>query len=193
MNYLGRVLFIFFLFVVSGIDVLAQKEYKLGAFDCAIVIFHISDTCPCSSYSDIDIFDSVYTKKIYPCQIDSVVVIHAVNDYLDTSWFSGVRYIITDDSVMLQMNKQYIGSINVGFDMDYIELHVLLDTNTKIIDLNDGHPRPSAFLCVKLSDVAVLKWMRIHDKDEDYEEFIKRCEKLKELMMERLSRCRDKK
>ena len=129
-------------------NIMAQKEYHLGAKDCAIVAFHILDDQFCASTTMLNIFDSTpYTYNIFLCNIDSIMTIHSVGGYVDVPWFNKVNFILIDDTIQLKADSIYMGSVEVEFDMDYVVLNTIIERDSRIVDKNDGHPRPSGFLC----------------------------------------------
>lgn len=144
-----KIVFISILFLVGISSSLnAQKEYYLGSRDAAIVSFQILDNQYCSSMTQFDIFDSVlYTRNIFPCKIDSILMVHAEGGYVDTSWFNKVHFIFIDDTIQLHAYSSYIGSVEVEFDMEYIVLNAIIEKDVLILNMKDGHPRPAGFLC----------------------------------------------
>lgn len=138
---------IFFLVGISS-NLYAQKEYHLSYRDAAIVFFQILDNQYCSSITQFDIFDSVsYTHNIFPCKIDSVLIVHSVGEYVDTAWFNKVHFIFIDDTIQLHEDSSYMGSVEVEFDMEYVVLNRIIEKDVLVLNIRDGHPRPAGFLC----------------------------------------------
>lgn len=142
------VFYAIFLLVGMSPNLNAQKEYHLGSRDGAIVFFHILDDQYCSSITRFDIFDSVpYSHNIFPCQIDSVLILHAEGGYVDATWFGKVQYILIDDTTQLHADRSYMGSVEVEFDMEYVILNAVIEKDERVLNIKDGHPRPAGFLC----------------------------------------------
>lgn len=167
------------IFFLVGIDsnLIAQKEYHLGSRDAAIVFFHILDNQYCSSITQFDIFDSVpYTHNIFPCNIDSVQIVHAEGGYVDTAWFNKVLFILIDDTIQLHTDRGYIGSVEVEFDMEYVVLNAVIEKDVLVLNMRDGHPRPAGFLCD--CEITDKKTMLI-------------CEKYKNTVVEKINYCKN--
>ena len=214
MNSIRLHLMILSLFMTLSVEnVGAQpypKEYLLGGNDCAIVKFHITDTCPCASYQDYYIYHDYYTypdslkygKKIFACKIDSLIMMHAVGDYINWDWLRKVNYIVVRDSISFVDNMTQIGSILVEFDMDYVILTALLDEKTQIVEIyKDGHTHPAGFACDwedmlkarEEMDLARLDPLTEEEKQERQrsdERARQICDQLRSLIEEKLSKCR---
>lgn len=169
---------IIFLLGISP-SLIAQKEYYyLRSMDAAIVSFHIMDNQHCSSITKFDIFDSItYTYNIFPCKIDSVLMVHAVGGYIDSIWFNKVHYILIDDTTQLHSDSTYIGSVEVEFDMEYVVLNVIIGKDVLVLNMRDGHPRPAGFLCD----------CEITDK-----ETMSICDEYKKRIIEKINLCKTK-
>ncbi len=158
-------------------SLIAQKEYRLSSMDAAIVSFHILDNQYCSSITQFDIFDSIsYTYNIFPCKIDSVLMVHAVGGYIDTRWFKKVHFILIDNTTQLYADSSYMGSVGVEFDMEYVVLNVIIEKDVLVLNMRDGHPRPAGFLCD----------CEITDK-----ETISICEDYKNRIIEKINHCKN--
>ena len=163
--------------IMCGIsNIMAQKEYYLGARDCAIVTFHILNEQSCASITKMNIFDSTqYTHNLFLCNIDSVMIIHSVGGYVDASWFKKVHFILIDDTIQLNADSSYMGSVGVEFDMEYVVLNAVIEKDVLVLNMRDGHPRPAGFICD--CEITDKKTMSI-------------CEDYRNMIMEKIEHCK---
>lgn len=105
----------------------AQDTIYLRARDNAVIKFHIIDDCPCSQVALENIGgyeDYLYFVSI---SIDSVVLIHVADSFIDDKWFfNEIRYLLVPDTISLSSGISYIASISVGYDMNYVMMELLL-------------------------------------------------------------------
>lgn len=121
--------FLFFLLTISQIAN-AQDTIYLRARDVAVIKFHILDDCPCSHIALENIWgyeDDYYFESI---SIDSIVLIHVADSFLTEDWLlTEVRYLQIPDTISLSGGISYIASVSVGYDMNYVQIELLLREN----------------------------------------------------------------
>lgn len=130
--------FFFFSILVSQITN-AQDTIYLRARDVAVIKFHIVDECPCSHIALDNILGYEDNYYFEPINIDSIVLIHVADGFLTEDWlFSEVRYLQIPDSTSLSGGISYIASVSVGYDMNYVELEILLRENLVYKEIRYG-------------------------------------------------------
>ena len=129
---------LFLSFLISQITI-AQDTIYLRARDVAVIKFHIVEECPCSHIVLDNIFGYEDNYYFEPINIDSIVLIHVADSFLTEDWLlNEVRYLQIPDSTSLSGGISYIASVSVGYDINYVELEILLRENLVYKEIRYG-------------------------------------------------------
>ena len=111
-----------------------QDTIILRTYDCAIIDFHLADSCACSYAERYDIRSSSnHTYDIIRINVDSVICMHTT-DFIDEHYYlDSVKYLVYELPMTLKPDSLYRASVEVGFNMHYVKLNKLYHKNNVFI------------------------------------------------------------
>ena len=111
-----------------------QDTIILRTYDCAIIEFHLADSCACSYAERYYIRDSSNHKyNIIRINVDSVICIHTTDFIDDHYYLDSVKYLVYELPMTLKPDSLYRASVEIEYNMHYVTLNKLYHKNNVFI------------------------------------------------------------